>query len=49
MVRNFLMQINALELAAAKKLMKATTHLLNIFHEAANFLVLSVTPLKTAQ
>ncbi len=48
-VQDFLAHINVPEVAAAKQQAKATPHLLNNFQEAANFIVLSVTPLKVAQ
>lgn len=46
-VRDFLARIHAPELAAAKQQVKATPTLLNNFQEAANFIALSVTPIKT--
>jgi hypothetical protein len=47
-VRDFLSRINAPELAATKQQVKATPTLLANFQEAANFIALSVTPLKIA-
>jgi hypothetical protein len=47
-VHNFIARINTPKLAAAKQQVKATPALLANFHEAANFIVLSVTPLKIA-
>jgi hypothetical protein len=47
-VRDFLSRINAPELAAAKQQVRATPALLGNFQEAANFIALSVTPLKVA-
>jgi hypothetical protein len=47
-VRDFLSRINAPELAAAKQQVRATPALLANFQEAANFIALSVTPLKIA-
>ncbi len=45
-VRDFLSRIKSSELAAAKQQVKATASLLTNFEEAANFIALSVTPLK---
>lgn len=47
-VRDFLSRINAPELAAAKQQVRATPTLLADFQEAANFIALSVTPMKIA-
>jgi hypothetical protein len=48
-VRDFLLRINAPELAAAKQQVHATPTLLANFQDAANFIALSVTPLKVAR
>jgi hypothetical protein len=48
-VRDFLSRIKAPELQAAKQQVKATANLSNSFQDAANFIALSVTPLKQAQ
>jgi hypothetical protein len=45
-VRDLLNRIKAPELAAAKQQVKATDRLANSFEEAANFLALSIVPLK---
>jgi hypothetical protein len=45
-VRDFLNRIKAPELAAAKQQVKATANLMANFEDAANFIALSVTPLK---
>ncbi len=47
-VRDLLNRIKAPELAAAKQQVKATDRLANSFEEAANFLALSIVPLKVA-
>jgi hypothetical protein len=47
-VRDFLSRINAPELAAAKQQVRATPALLANFQKAANFIALSVTPIKIA-
>jgi hypothetical protein len=47
-VRDLLTRIKAPELAAAKQQVRATDRLSNSFEEAANFLALSIVPLKVA-
>ncbi len=42
--RDFLGKIKAPELQAAVRAVRASAHLLNSFHEAANFIALSVKP-----